>query len=133
MLTSKNWLRDAQMWQQGNSAELVQDFASMGMGLWELYNKRQAAKEGGSSGFTGSEASHNIGLAVGEVVAFTGCRSDQTSADVGNVNQNFNLAAGGSRTSDHSGGALTAAFLESLDQHFGSGLPASELSYIGLL
>ena len=27
----------------------------------------------------------NIGLAVGEVVAITGCRSDQTSADVGNV------------------------------------------------
>lgn len=127
MVVSKNWTRDLEAWQHGRSEDLLGDMASMGLGLWDLYRKRQASKEAGQSGFAGSEAFVNAGLAVGEVIAFTGCRSDQTSADVGNVNDQFKLGTT-VHTADHAGGALTAVFLESLEQDNNS-----ELTYLSLL
>eukprot|EP00438_Fugacium_kawagutii_P001390 Skav209308 [mRNA] locus=scaffold994:321728:325834:+ [translate_table: standard] len=70
----------------------------------------------------------NIGLAVGEVVAITGCRSDQTSADVHNVHaprryEDFQVQPSGRRASlqlgrrrsmpnTAAGGALTTVFME---------------------
>mmetsp|Transcript_41436 Transcript_41436/g.74457 ORF Transcript_41436/g.74457 Transcript_41436/m.74457 type:complete len:387 (-) Transcript_41436:127-1287(-) len=130
MAMSKNWMRDMAAWEGGNPTALLGDIASMGLGLWDLYNKRQATKEANASGFAGSEASHNAGLAVGEVVAFTGCRSDQTSADVGNIHGQFSVNTG-VNTKDHAGGALTAVFLESLLEHDDPGAPP--LSYLALL
>jgi len=73
-----------------------------------------------------------LGLAVGEVVAFTGCRSDQTSADVGDVHAQFDVshAANGVQAADHAGGALTAVLLESLD---GDAFEPGNLTYLELL
>eukprot|EP00929_Paragymnodinium_shiwhaense_P042468 TRINITY_DN21974_c0_g1_i1.p1 TRINITY_DN21974_c0_g1~~TRINITY_DN21974_c0_g1_i1.p1 ORF type:complete len:686 (+),score=212.25 TRINITY_DN21974_c0_g1_i1:222-2279(+) len=127
MVVSKNWMSDMAAWQHGRSEELLGDIAGMGLGLWDLYRKRQEAKQGGAGGFMGSEAAENAGLAVGEVIAFTGCRSDQTSADVGNVHSQFNLGRTVS-TADHAGGALTAVFLESLAEQ-----DSEEFTYLRLL
>jgi len=48
----------------------------------------------------------NIGLAVGEVVAITGCRSDQTSADVGNVHVTWDQEIAGESAEAKSWGNL---------------------------
>merc|ERR1712048_1277121 len=63
---------------------------------------------------------------------------DQTSADVGNVHEQFNVGTSGGRAfkDDHAGGALTAVFLESLELLEGGGDShpgAPELSYLALL
>eukprot|EP00927_Polykrikos_kofoidii_P009104 TRINITY_DN13777_c0_g1_i2.p1 TRINITY_DN13777_c0_g1~~TRINITY_DN13777_c0_g1_i2.p1 ORF type:complete len:705 (+),score=144.35 TRINITY_DN13777_c0_g1_i2:96-2210(+) len=126
LVMSKNWMRSIHEWQEGRSADMLMNLGSMGLGMWELYKKRQAAKEGNASGFAGSEASQNAGLSVGEVIAFTGCRSDQTSADVGDVNQQFDIKR---TTQNRAGGALTAVFLESLEKLDGG----ADLSYLKLL
>jgi hypothetical protein len=132
MAVSKNWGMDLAMWHEGNSAGLLADLGSMGLGLWDLYRKRQEAKGAGASGFGMSEAAENRGLAVGEVIAFTGCRSDQTSADVGNVDEQFTVGtAGTQRVQGHAGGALTAVFLESIEEESSSG--ATQLTYLQLL
>mmetsp|Transcript_4328 Transcript_4328/g.8629 ORF Transcript_4328/g.8629 Transcript_4328/m.8629 type:complete len:712 (-) Transcript_4328:82-2217(-) len=132
MAVSKSWMRDAALFEQGHPEALLGDLASMGLGLWELYKKREASKEAGATGFAGSEAAHNAGLAVGEVLAFTGCRSDQTSADVGDVHAQFGVshAASGVQAGDHAGGALTAVLLESLD---GDASEPGHLTYLELL
>ena len=74
---SKDWLRDLQSMRSGNPAGLLEDAASMGLGLWGLWKQHQASKGSNEAGFSTDEAD-NVGLAVGEVVAITGCRSDQT-------------------------------------------------------
>eukprot|EP00811_Abedinium_folium_P032351 NODE_5402_length_1775_cov_5.205097.p1 GENE.NODE_5402_length_1775_cov_5.205097~~NODE_5402_length_1775_cov_5.205097.p1 ORF type:complete len:419 (+),score=131.66 NODE_5402_length_1775_cov_5.205097:77-1258(+) len=125
---SKNWARDIAEWHQGHSANILADLGSMGLGLWDMYQKHQLTKGAGESGFAGSEAAQNAGLSVGEVVAITGCRSDQTSADVGDVHQQFHIAEASDLHGEHAGGALTAVFLESIEEG-----GASELTYYGLL
>ena len=67
--------------------------------------------EGSSNGFLTDEASSTQQLvAVGEVVALTGCRSDQTSADVADV-ATFGLVE------NAAGGALTSVLVEVLEAH----------------
>jgi len=133
MAMGKNWMRDLESWRMGNSQALLGDLSSMGLGLWEMYQKRQESKNAAGAGFAGSEAAANAGLAVGEVIAFTGCRSDQTSADVGNIHEQFHISqqeasGGASRLNDHAGGALTAVFLETMQD------PSAEsISYLQLL
>eukprot|EP00439_Symbiodinium_sp_Y106_P069688 s1505_g12.t1 len=87
---SKDWLRDLQSMRSGNPLGLLEDAASMGLGLWRLWKEHQATKGTNEAGFSTDEAG-NVGLAVGEVVAITRCRSDQTSADVGNVQAQFHV------------------------------------------
>ncbi|OLP92838.1 Metacaspase-1 [Symbiodinium microadriaticum] len=119
---SKDWLLDLQSMRSGNPLGLLEDAASMGLGLWGLWKEHQATKGTNEAGFSTDEAG-NVGLAVGEVVAITGCRSDQTSADVGNVQAQFHVQSsrrgsmliGRRRSSTGSaGGALTSVFIESL-------------------
>ncbi|CAK9095270.1 Metacaspase-1 [Durusdinium trenchii] len=83
---SKDWVRDIHAMQHGNPAAFLQDVSSMGLGLWGLWKQHRSASEAASQG-GGTGFATNVGLAVGEVVAITGCRSDQTSADVGNVQE----------------------------------------------
>eukprot|EP00913_Durusdinium_trenchii_P011887 g11165.t1 len=69
-----------------------------------------------------------------EVIAFTGCASEQTSADVGDVQQQFHLQAveGGHLLLDNTaraGGALTSAFIEAMQ----SLLEGSTMTYVELL
>ncbi|EOD21536.1 putative metacaspase protein, partial [Emiliania huxleyi CCMP1516] len=74
--------------------------------------------------FTGTEGNLKSALAgeavqmamsrnwLRDVIAITGCRSDQTSADVGNVDLQFDLQP---TARSGAGGALTSAFIEALD------------------
>eukprot|EP00928_Gymnodinium_smaydae_P028926 TRINITY_DN21925_c0_g3_i1.p1 TRINITY_DN21925_c0_g3~~TRINITY_DN21925_c0_g3_i1.p1 ORF type:complete len:699 (-),score=178.74 TRINITY_DN21925_c0_g3_i1:61-2103(-) len=131
MAMSKNWLHDIQRWKEGDPVALLQDTASMGLGLWDLYKRYKASKGADKSGFA-TDVVENAGLNVGEVIAFTGCRSDQTSADVGDVSAQFDLQS--QRPSlqlDHgrasaSGGALTSVFIETFGQ-------SATISYLELL
>jgi len=113
MVLSKDWCRDVMAWNHGNPLHMAFDALSMGLGLWNLRQESKAAEGANEAGFKAEEA-QNVGLSVGEVLAITGCRSDQTSADVGRVSGHFNLQGiqSGARTS--SGGALTSVFIESL-------------------
>ena len=111
MAMSRNWLRDVSMWSEGNPTELLSDVASMGLGLWDIYSRHKASQGASGTGFATDEES-TVGLAVGEVIAITGCRSDQTSADVGNVDLQFDLQP---TARSGAGGALTSAFIEALD------------------
>ncbi|CAE7251856.1 MCA1 [Symbiodinium sp. CCMP2592] len=133
---SKDWLRDLQSMRSGNPVELLEDAASMGLGLWGLWKEHQATKGTNEAGFSTDEAG-NVGLAVGEVVAITGCRSDQTSADVGNVQAQFHIQPSrrgsvliGRRRSatGAAGGALTSVFIESLQDQ-----SAASFTYLTLL
>ncbi|CAE7705103.1 MCA1 [Symbiodinium sp. CCMP2456] len=132
---SKDWLRDLQSMRSGNPLGLLEDAASMGLGLWGLWKEHQATKGTNEAGFSTDEAG-NVGLAVGEVVAITGCRSDQTSADVGNVQAQFHVQSrrgstliGRRRSSTGSaGGALTSVFIESLQDQ-----SAASFTYLTLL
>lgn len=134
MAMSKNWVSDLAKWKAGDPAAILTDTASMGLGLWDLFKKNKQAGNANSAGFTTEEA-NNAGLSVGEVVCFTGCRSDQTSADVGNVNAQFQLRPGGGRHSlnmdparvSAAGGALTSAFLEVLQNQ------GNNISYLAML
>lgn len=99
MAMDVRWQRDLQRWAGGSSKELFSDVGCLGKKLWHMY------QEGQESGFVTEEA-ENRHVAQGEVVALTGCRSDQTSADVGDVSS-FGLQGG-------SGGALSSALLEAL-------------------
>merc|ERR1719359_2817861 len=123
MALSQNWSKDLAQMQDGKPQDLLKDVASMGLHLWQMYKQYDSAKGGGAAGFRTDEK-ENVGLAVGEVIAITGCRSDQTSADVGDVHGQFQLkpAGRGSRgsllvssrrsESGRAGGALTAVFIE---------------------
>jgi len=143
MAMSKNWANDVQSWKSGNKGDLLKDVGAMGLGLWKLRQQASAAEGGDSAGFK-VEEQQNADLHVGEVVAFTGCRSDQTSADVGDVSQQFHLKAIGGDDSRGSlvidsqratggsgsgaGGALTTALLEALEK-----TPSQKRSYLDLL
>jgi len=133
---SKDWLRDLQSMRSGNPLGLLEDAASMGLGLWRLWKEHQATKGTNEAGFSTDEAG-NVGLAVGEVVAITRCRSDQTSADVGNVQAQFHVQPSrrgsmliGRRRSatGAAGGALTSVFIESLQDQ-----SAASFTYLTLL
>jgi len=143
MVMSHGWANDAQLWKDGKKVDVLKDIGAMGMGLWKL-KKAAADGEGGDSTGYKVEEQQNQDLHIGEVVAFTGCRSDQTSADVGDVNQQFHLKAieGDSRgslvidsqrdavrgSSDSAGGALTTALLEALQNS-----DSQQMSYLELL
>ncbi|CAJ1332906.1 unnamed protein product [Effrenium voratum] len=118
MALSKNWLRDFERWSEAEDpTALLGDIASMGLGLWDMYSRYKANAAANQDGFCPDEPG-NIGMAVGEVVAITGCASDQTSADVGDVHSEFQLPTGGHlRPGQRStaGGALTSAFIEAMD------------------
>lgn len=136
MVMSKDWLHSLTALKRGNPLDFIQDVSSMGLGLWGMWNQSKRANE---TGFLADEE-ENIGLAVGEVVAITGCRSDQTSADVGNVHADFQVGPvgpSGRRSSlqighrrsipnTAAGGALTSVFMESLQAGEG-------FSYLALL
>lgn len=136
MFLSRDWARSISQWNDGHHMGLLTDIGSMGLGLWSLWQEKKAAKDANSAGFVTDEAG-NAGLSVGEVIAITGCRSDQTSADVGNVHDHFRLhsAAGGrgsliapsGRTS--AGGALTAAFIEAVE----GGTMSMQKTYLEIL
>jgi hypothetical protein len=133
---TKSWKRDLERLQEGSGKELLSDVGSLGKDLWRAY--RQA-----STGFL-EDAEENVGSAVGEVVAITGCRSDQTSADVGDVST-FGLVpvggdsrgeiridprwvSGGGGAEARAGGALTSALAEALQDP-----AAAEMTYTELL
>ncbi|CAE7570116.1 MCA1 [Symbiodinium sp. CCMP2456] len=132
MAMSKSWLRDFERWEVAEDpTALLADVASMGMGLWDMWRRYKGATSSNQNGFCADEP-NNIGRAVGEVIAITGCASDQTSADVGDVHSEFDLkpSQGGghlrvSRTS--AGGALTSAFIEAMDASQG------RVTYLNLL
>jgi hypothetical protein len=145
MAMSKEWAKDVEKWKKGTKVDLLKDVGSMGMGLWNLRKQATNAEGGDATGFK-VEEQQNIGVHVGDVVAITGCRSDQTSADVGDVSQQFHLKAIGSSVwsvqghlvidsqraqggkNDGAGGALTTAFLETLAND-----SEHKLSYLDLL
>ena len=135
MAMSKNWLRDFERWEDDPSA-LLGDVASVGLGLWDMWSRYKASTSSNQEGFCQDEPG-NVGLAVGEVVAITGCASDQTSADVGDVHSEFQLPMGGSgghvrhsNARSTAGGALTSAFIESMDPAV---LQGSSVSHLDLL
>eukprot|EP00403_Amphidinium_massartii_P011377 CAMPEP_0178432092 /NCGR_PEP_ID=MMETSP0689_2-20121128/32199_1 /TAXON_ID=160604 /ORGANISM="Amphidinium massartii, Strain CS-259" /LENGTH=622 /DNA_ID=CAMNT_0020054053 /DNA_START=1 /DNA_END=1869 /DNA_ORIENTATION=+ len=136
MAMSKDWASDLMRWQSGGDASgLLMDIGSMGLGLWQLYQQKKQCQGANESGFATTEG-QNAGLSIGEVIAFTGCRSDQTSADVGDVNDQFHLqetSGSGGRSSlmidpqkVRAGGALTSVFLESMQLD-------EPLTYVSLL
>eukprot|EP00434_Breviolum_minutum_P006520 symbB.v1.2.005755.t1/scaffold307.1/size232847/20 len=134
MAMSKDWLYNISALQRGNPMAFLEDVSSMGLGLWGLWKQQKTSKDADSNGFVADEQ-ENVGLAVGEVVAITGCRSDQTSADVGNVHEDFQIAGrraslqmGHRRSMPNTaaGGALTSVFMESLQA-------AQGISYLELL
>lgn len=138
MVMSKNWHQDVEKWKNGDKIDLLKDVGSMGIGLWNLKKQYDAAKGGSDDGFK-VEESEKVGIHVGEVVALTGCRSDQTSADVADVSQQFHLrevtgSSGGrlvidkARSQGSAGGALTTAFLQTLNDNEGK-----NISYFDLL
>lgn len=124
MAMSRNWAADLAQWQDGNHMAMLSDAASMGLGLWQLWGKYKSSKGANEAGFRTDEQ-ENVGLAVGEVIAITGCASDQTSADVGNVDSQFHLQP---TARSGAGGALTSAFIEALENQ-GARAP----SYLELL
>ncbi|CAE7792128.1 MCA1 [Symbiodinium sp. CCMP2456] len=113
MALAMRWKSDLEKWRQGSSKELFGDVSSLGKNLWKMY-------QDGHSGYVTDEEATK-GVAVGEVVAITGCRSDQTSADVGDVST-FGLK----QVSGSAGGALTSALVEALEGQ-------EELTYAELL
>merc|ERR1711920_60227 len=136
--------KDLELIHEGKTVDVLKDVGSMGLDLWHKYQEFERSKGGGGTGFKADEK-ENVGLAVGEVIAFTGCRSDQTSADVGDVTAQFGIKEGTSKNPSgttlfekaqhvrgddykNAGGALTSALVEVLE----SGVPA-ELSYFGVL
>lgn len=133
MAMARNWLADWQSWQDDKDPDmLLSDVAGMGMDLWGLYNRYQP---GDANGFR-SDEEENQGQAAAGVLAFTGCASEQTSADVGDVNQQFQLQrvgdAGGHlllESTSRAGGALTSAFVEAML----SLLQGKEMSFVELL
>lgn len=141
MVMNKNWAKDVEQWKNGQKLDLLKDVGAMGMGLWNLRKQFHAAEGGSGDGFK-LEEKENTGIHVGEVIAITGCRSDQTSADVGDVNQQFHLKAIGGDSRGHlvidpqrslgtfssAGGALTTALLQTLKDH-----SSQQLSYVELL
>ncbi|CAE7472350.1 pca1 [Symbiodinium pilosum] len=114
MAMSKNWLQDWQVWRDDDDpAMLLSDVAAMGMDLWGLWGKYRETREANEEGFRTDEV-ENAGVAVGEVVAFTGCASEQTSADVGDVGVAtccWKERAG----LEVEPGALTSAFIEAME------------------
>jgi len=141
MVMSKSWSDDIAKWKDGQKMDLLKDVGAMGLGLWKLKQQANGSAAGDSTGFK-VEEEQNVGLQVGEVVAFTGCRSDQTSADVGDVSQQFHLQpvgndSRGSLVIDSqrakgaaagAGGALTTALLEALEK-----LAKQKMSYLEML
>lgn len=135
MAMARNWLADWQSWQDDKDPDmLLSDVAGMGMDLWGLYNRYQP---GDANGFR-PDQEENQGAAAAEVLAFTGCASEETSADVGDVNQAFQLQpVGGESHGGHlllestsrAGGALTSAFVEAML----SLLQGKEMSFVELL
>ncbi|CAK9011876.1 unnamed protein product [Durusdinium trenchii] len=134
MVMARNWLDDWRSWQDSDDPTmLLSDVTSMGMDLWGLYSRFRENQQAGEGGFRTDEA-ENQGAAVAEVIAFTGCASEQTSADVGDVQQQFHLQAveGGHLLLDNTaraGGALTSAFIEAMQ----SLLEGSTMTYVELL
>lgn len=139
-----NWGKDFEELKDGRPKAFFTDAGHMGLALWQLKQQADAAKGGDENGFA-EEEPENEGLAIGEVIAITGCRSDQTSADVGDVAAQFGIKEGTSKNPagtslfekaqhvrgddyKNAGGALTSALVEVLE----SGVPA-ELSYFGVL
>eukprot|EP00440_Ansanella_granifera_P036453 gb/GFBE01039552.1/.p1 GENE.gb/GFBE01039552.1/~~gb/GFBE01039552.1/.p1 ORF type:complete len:499 (+),score=92.01 gb/GFBE01039552.1/:1-1497(+) len=129
MFMSKKWSDDFARLSDGNPSALLKDVASMGLGLWNLKSRLEDAADANETGYKKDQAS-NADIAVGEVLAITGCRSDQTSADVADVNQQFHLEglSTGARilvdrtkqrgnANQDAGGALTSAFLGALLEH----------------
>ena len=114
MAMEVRWKSDFEKWAAGSSKELFSDVGSLGKNVWQMY------QDGSATGFV-TDAAQNEGLAMGEVVAISGCRSDQTSADVADVSS-FGLAA----TTGSAGGALTSALVEALQR-------GQEVTYAELL
>jgi hypothetical protein len=144
MVMAPNWGKDLEEMKDGRPQAFFTDAGHMGLALWKLKQQADAAKGGDDNGFAEAEP-ENEGLAVGEVIAITGCRSDQTSADVGDVSAQFgikedtNKSPSGAilfdkaqhvRDGDYknAGGALTSALVEVLQ----NGVPA-DLTYFGVL
>lgn len=119
MAMEMRWKSDLEKWAAGSSKELFSDVGSLGKNAWQMY------QDGSATGFVTDEA-QNQGLAVGEVVAISGCRSDQTSADVADVETSFGLSG----TTGSAGGALTSALVEALERLVMEG---SEITYADLL
>ena len=121
MALSKNWVQDFERWSvEDNPMALLGDVASVGLGLWDMWKQYKAKTDANEDGFCPDEPG-NIGMTAAEVVAITGCASDQTSADVGDVHSQFDLRntphGGQIRYGGTAGGALTSAFLEAMEEH----------------
>jgi hypothetical protein len=134
MVMAKNWAKDLEAFQDGDKMALLKDLGTLGRDLWKLKQKSSVATD---TGFV-VEEQENVDVSVGEVVALTGCRSDQTSADVGDVAQfhlqpvsassKAALVMDKGRDVQSAGGALTSAFVEAAQV-----MPAESVSYLKLL
>jgi len=145
MFMSMKWKEHLAKAAEGDPSLICKDIASMGMGLWNLKARLDGAADADENGYK-TDVSANKGLQVGEVLAITGCRSDQTSADVQNVQQQFHLDSleggsgrailvdrvkqrSGTASGKEAGGALTSAFLEAMleeaQQHGSRSLPGT--------
>lgn len=129
MFMSMQWKEHLAKLAEGDPSHICKDIASMGMGLWNLKARLDDAAGANENGYK-TDVVDNKGLSVGEVLAITGCRSDQTSADVQDVQQQFHLDSleGGAgrailvdrvkqrsgTSGKEAGGALTSAFLEAM-------------------
>ena len=122
MAMEVRWKSDLEKWAAGSSKELFSDVGSLGKNAWQMY------QDGSATGFVMDEA-ENQGLAVGEVVAISGCRSDQTSADVADVETSFGLSG----TIGSAGGASTSALVEALERMEVMEGSGSEITYADLL
>merc|ERR1712087_690175 len=144
MVMAPNWGKDIEELKDGRPKAFFTDAGHMGLALWKLKQQADAAKGGDENGFE-EEEPENEGLAVGEAIAITGCRSDQTSADVGDVSAQFGIKEGTHSNqpstllfekaqvvrggdNQNAGGALTSALVEVLQ----NGVPA-DLTYIGVM
>eukprot|EP00930_Biecheleria_cincta_P075265 TRINITY_DN6242_c0_g1_i4.p2 TRINITY_DN6242_c0_g1~~TRINITY_DN6242_c0_g1_i4.p2 ORF type:complete len:427 (+),score=88.67 TRINITY_DN6242_c0_g1_i4:91-1371(+) len=142
MFMSMQWKEHLAKLAEGDPSPICKDIASMGMGLWNLKARLDDAAGGDENGYK-TDVAQNEGLSVGEVLAITGCRSDQTSADVQDVQQQFHLdsleGAGGrailvdrvkqrsgSSSGKEAGGALTSAFLEAMQEEVQQGSASAQ-------
>lgn len=145
MVMAPCWQKDLEAWKEGNQLALLKDVGMLGVGLWNLYEKAKDSEGGDTAGYKVDEdTEQNVGTAMGQVVALTGCRSDQTSADVQDVSQQFHVKDAGGRHNksagflyvdgarrglESAGGALTTALISVLQDAD----PSSELSFLDLL
>jgi len=112
-------LLKSQKWDFKNRAHLKQQVFDMGkqvfmQGVLHQHSQGGASSAGGAGG-SGSEYVQDTQNAVAaDVIMLSGCKNEQTSADVGNV-QSFHLPVG--MSPGGAGGACTNSMISALEQN----------------